>query len=82
MPKKSTLKTPRALAVDRAAAGSRFMRVQDFEDACASDLNCDLWESSLNASYGGKITLAVSEMRYIANALRFMQGRRQRTTLD
>jgi len=77
MAKKATKRVKAADALG-VARGSHLMRVSDFEDACSADLNCDLWDPSLNHGYGGKITLAVSEMRYIANALRFMQGRRQR----
>jgi hypothetical protein len=81
MAKKSTSKTPSAPAVDRAAAGSPpLLSVEDFESACSVDLNGNLWEDNFNPAYNGRVTLAVSEMRYIANALRFMQGKPQRLT--
>lgn len=56
------------------------LSVEDFESACSADLNGNLWEDNFNPAYNGKVLLAVYEMRYIANALRFMQGKRQRLT--
>lgn len=72
MPKKATTKPPAAYP----------LTVKDFEAACASDLSCDLWESTLSSSYDSSVTLSVSEMRYIANALRAIQGRTLRTAID
>lgn len=52
---------------------SRLLRVSAFEDECSSKMLGDLWDASFNPGYNVEVTLAVSELRYIANALRFVQ---------
>lgn len=79
MPKKSPSKTSSAPAVDRAAPCSPpLLGVDAFESACSAALIGNLWEDNFNPAYTEHISLSVSEMRYIANLLRLIQGKPQR----
>jgi hypothetical protein len=79
MNKKSTSKTPSAPAVDRAARRSPpLLSVKEFESACSAALLGNLWEDNFNSSHTERISLSVSEMRYLANMLRLLQNKPQR----